>query len=96
MLEAITASYKSYLENTFQKNSGQMITLISKARDDLNKEVRALDAKYLEFRRKSTVLASDEAGRTFIAQRLEQSDQALNEAKKKAINLRMQLRSGAS
>ena len=34
MVEAITDSYKQFLEETFQKNSSTAIALISKARDD--------------------------------------------------------------
>ena len=39
MIEAITDCYKQFIEETFQKNSSTAISLISKARDDLNKEL---------------------------------------------------------
>ena len=80
MLEAITRSYKNYLENTFQKNSNQVVALITKAKEDMSKELQKRDAEYLEFRRKSSVLASNEMGRTFIAQRLEQAGRASRNA----------------
>jgi len=51
LVEALVASYQQFLGATFQKNSGTVITLISKARDDLSKELKELEDQYLEFRR---------------------------------------------
>jgi capsular exopolysaccharide synthesis family protein len=93
-LEAITASYKNYLENTFQKSSNQVVALITKAKEDLSRELQKRDAEYLEFRRKTSVLASNEMGRTFIAQRLEQADRAQAAARERSLNLSMQLELG--
>ena len=78
----------------FQKNSSQIITLIAKARDDLSRDLRALEARYLEFRRKTDVLAANETGRSFMSQRLEHSDRAVIEARNKALQLRLQLELG--
>ena len=55
-IEAITDSYKQFIEETFQKNSSTAISIISKARDDLSQELGELEAKYLELRRKTPAL----------------------------------------
>jgi capsular exopolysaccharide synthesis family protein len=94
MLEAITASYKDFLDSTLQNNTKGVIQLIENARSQLKDELQARENEYREFRKKSMVLAANETGRTFLAQRLEQSDRALNEAHQRALNLRMQLELG--
>ena len=75
MLEAITASYKDFLDKTLQNNSKGIIVLIENARSQLKDELQKKEAEYREFRKKSMILAANETGRTFLAQRLEQSDQ---------------------
>ena len=71
MLEAITNSYRKFLEGTCQKNSNEVITLIVKARDDLSKELTELEAKYLALRQNARILTVSESGRSFAAHRLE-------------------------
>src|SRR5512135_984405 len=58
--EAITDSYKQFIEETFQKNSSTAIAIISKARDDSSRELGELEAKYLELRRKNPALITGE------------------------------------
>jgi capsular exopolysaccharide synthesis family protein len=94
MLQAITASYKDFLDSTLQHNTKGIIDLIEKARSQLKDELQKKEEEYREFRKKSMVLAANETGRTFLAQRLEQSDKALNEAHQKALNLTNQLELG--
>src|SRR5205085_12132735 len=94
MLEAITASYKNFLDSTLQNNTKGVIELIEKARSQLKDELEKKEEEYKEFRKKSMVLAANETGRTFLGVRLEQSDRALNEAREKALNLNMQLQLG--
>jgi polysaccharide biosynthesis transport protein len=93
-IEAITDSYEQFLEETFQKNSSTAITLISKARDDLSRELGELEAKYLELRRKTPALITGEERRSFLADRLASWDRAANEAMVKAVQLKAQLELG--
>ena len=93
-IEAITDSYKKFIEETFQKNSSTAISIISKARDDLSQEVGELEAKYLELRRKSPALTTVTGRRSFLADRLANWDRAANEAMVKAVQLKSQLELG--
>ena len=93
LVEALVASYQKFLGDTFQKNSGTVITLIGKARDDLSKELKELEDQYLEFRRTNAnvIVGQGQEGRSFWASRLSRWDQAANEAMVKAVQLKSQL-----
>src|SRR5512135_1181341 len=92
--EAITDSYKQFIEETFQKNSSTAIAIISKARDDSSRELGELEAKYLELRRKNPALITGEQRHSFLADRLASWDKAANEAMVKAVQLKAQLELG--
>ncbi len=96
LVAALVASYQQFLGATFQKNSGLVITLISKARDDLSKELKELEDQYLEFRRTNSnvIVSQGQEGRSFWASRLSRWDQAANEAMVKAVQLKTQLEVG--
>ena len=93
-IEAITDSYKQFIEEAFQKNSSTAIAIISKARDDSSRELGELEAKYLELRRKTPALITGEERRSFLADRLASWDRAANEAMVKAVQLKAQLELG--
>ena len=91
-IEAIIDSYNQFLEETFQKNSSTAIVLLSKARDDLDKELGGLEAKYLELRRKTPALITGEEGRSsLLTNRLANWDREASVAMVKAIQLKAQL-----
>src|SRR5512135_1208829 len=92
--EAITDSYKQFIEEAFQKNSSTAISIISKARDDSSRELGELEAKYLELRRKTPALVTGEQRHSFLADRLASWDRAANEAMVKAVQLKAQLELG--
>src|SRR5512135_3757234 len=94
MIEAITDSYKQFIEEAFQKNSSTAISIISKARDDSSRELGELEAKYLELRRKTPALITGEQRHSFLADRLASWDKAANEAMVKAVQLKAQLELG--
>ena len=98
LVAALVASYQQFLGDTFQKNSGTVITLISKARDDLSKELKELEDQYLEFRRTNAnvIVGQGQEGRSFWASRLSRWDQAANEAMVKAVQLKRSSRWAAS
>jgi polysaccharide biosynthesis transport protein len=91
-IEAIIDSYKQFLEETFQKNSSTVISLISRARDDLDKELGELEAKYLELRRKTPGLITGKEGHSSLpANRLANWDREVSVAMVKAVQLEAQL-----
>ena len=93
-IEAITDSYKQFIEEAFQKNSSTAIAIISKARDDSSRELGELEAKYLELRRKTPALITGGERHSFLANRLANWDRAANEAMVKAVQLKAKLELG--
>jgi capsular exopolysaccharide synthesis family protein len=93
VVRAVAASYKSFLEDVSQKNNSEVVLLMTRAHDDLGKELEELERKYLEFRRQSPLLA-DSAGRPLINRRIDEWDHAASEARIKALQLKAQLELG--
>ena len=91
MVEALLDSYRTFLAETYQKNGGEVVVLITRARDELSRELEGLEKKYVEFYRDRPLLAKDDAGRSLIARRLDQWDRASNEVTVRAVQLRGQL-----
>ncbi|HEX8201039.1 MAG TPA: Wzz/FepE/Etk N-terminal domain-containing protein, partial [Isosphaeraceae bacterium] len=94
MLQAVTLSYQHFLEQSYQRNNAEVITLVSKAKDELRKELVDLEGEYLEFQRDNPNLIADEKGRSFVARRLDQWDLEANEAQVKEVKLRAMLELG--
>ena len=90
MIEAIIDGYEEVLEETFH-NSNSVIAMISKARDELDKELRDLEEKYRELRSNNPSPISGVEGRSFLASRLARWDQAANEAMIKSVQIKSQL-----
>jgi capsular exopolysaccharide synthesis family protein len=93
VVRAVAASYKSFLEEVSQKNNSEVVLLMTRAHDDLGKELEELERKYLEFRQQSPLLA-DGAGRPLINRRLDEWDHEASEARIKALQLKAQLELG--
>lgn len=96
LVEAIVESYEKFLEDKYQKNNGEMVRLISAARDNLSKELAEMEVKYLAFRKDHPMSTVDDTGRSFMSRRLDQWDRARNEAMVKEVQLKMQLELGRS
>jgi capsular exopolysaccharide synthesis family protein len=94
VLDAVIESYKLFLKSNFQKNSSDVISLITKARNELNLELKSLEQAYLEYRQKNPAYSADSTGHTFVARRLDQWDQALNQFSARALQLQSQLELG--
>ncbi|MDR3635937.1 MAG: polysaccharide biosynthesis tyrosine autokinase [Isosphaeraceae bacterium] len=93
-VKALVASYKTFLEDAYQKNNSEVIQLMTRARDDLGKELKDLEQAYLEFRQASPLLLADATGRPLIKRRVDDWDRAANEAMVKAVQLKTQLELG--
>jgi len=91
IVDAIVASYKKFLEDNYQKNTTDVLTLIAKVRDQLNEELEDLEQKYLEFHRQHPTFAVGANGRSLLVRRLEQWDAAANESMMRAVKLQAQL-----
>jgi polysaccharide biosynthesis transport protein len=94
MVTALTDSYKEFLDETFQKNSGEVVSLISKARDELSRDLSNLERSYVEFQKSHPVLVTDGSGRTLPVRRLDEWDQASSQAMIRSIQIRAQLEMG--
>ena len=93
-VKALVASYKTFLEDAYQKNNSEVIQLMTRARDDMGKELKDLEQAYLEFRQASPLLMSDATGRPLIKRRVDEWDHAANGAMVKAVQLKAQLELG--
>jgi succinoglycan biosynthesis transport protein ExoP len=94
MLKAVTESYRICLEDMYQKKSNETISLISKVKENLSQELKDMEAKYLEYRRKAPYVVGDESGRSLMAQRLERSSLALKGTEDNCRRLKFQLKLG--
>jgi capsular exopolysaccharide synthesis family protein len=93
-LAAITESYEEFLEDKYQKNNSEVVTLISSARDSLKKEIEGLERGYLEFRQTHPISTTDESGRSFMSRRVDQWDRLSNDAMVREVQLKSQLELG--
>jgi capsular exopolysaccharide synthesis family protein len=94
LMECLVQSYKDFLRRNYQKNTNEVIGLIVKARDELNDDLKSLEKEYLEYKLKNPAYSADDKGRTFIARRLDQWDQAMNQVLAQSLRLRSQLELG--
>ena len=94
MVRAVVDSYGEFLRSENWENSNGAITMIIKARNELNEELKQLEREYLEFHRKNPAYATDERGRTLIARRLEQWDQVANQVQLRSLQFQSQLELG--
>jgi len=93
MVEAITTSYKEFLDEKYPRGS-EVVALIKKARGELERDLAQAEKEYLDFRRKNPMLVTDEKGRSFMTNRLERWDKAMNEAQVREVQIRAQLELG--
>jgi len=91
LMEGVISSYDQFLKENFQKDTRDVITLIVRARDELSKEVKELEQKYLEFRKQNPALTGSSEGRSFFSRRLEQWDQAAGLALSRGLQLKTQM-----
>ncbi|MHB1559940.1 MAG: polysaccharide biosynthesis tyrosine autokinase, partial [Isosphaeraceae bacterium] len=94
ILDEVIESYKLFLKSHYQKNSSDVIGLITKARNELNEELKSLERAYLEYRQKNPAYSADSDGHTFVARRLDQWDRALNQFSARSVQLQSQLELG--
>jgi capsular exopolysaccharide synthesis family protein len=94
VLDGVIESYKLFLKSNYQKSSSDVVGLITKARDELNSELKSLEQAYLEYRQKNPAYSADSNGHSFVARRLDQWDQILNQFSARAVQLQSQLELG--
>lgn len=91
LIRSLISSYDMFLKENYQKDAKEVITLFVKARDDLSKELKDLEQSYLEFRKQNPGLSGTSEGRTYLAHRVEQWDEAVGLATARALQFRAQL-----
>ena len=94
VVDGLIESYKLFLKSNYQKNSSDVIDLITKARNELNDELKSLEQAYLEYRQKNPAYSADSNGHTFVSRRLDQWDQILNAFSARSLQLQSQLELG--
>lgn len=94
IVDGVVKSYNDFLRNNYQKNTNAVIELISKARDELSRELTALNRQYVDYRQTHPAFSADKEGRTFIARRLDQWDQQMNSVLAQSLRLKSQLELG--
>lgn len=91
MIKAIVTSYKKLLEANYQKNNQEVITLVSRARDELKSELDILQEEYQKFRKDNPGLTIGANGQTLTMKKLEQWSQGINNTTDLMIQLKTQL-----
>ena len=91
VVDSVIKSYDLFLQENYQKNSNEVLGLITKARDELSADLKRLEKEYLEYRQKNTANPSGGEGKSFIARRLDQWDQAISQAMLRSLQLKSQL-----
>ncbi len=93
-VDGIIRSYEQFLEEKSKDGNHQVIALVSKARDELGRQLGQLEAKYLEFQQSHPhllELVNDGAGHPILGSRLQELERAANESALKALKLKSQL-----
>ena len=94
VVKAVAESYQFFLEEVYARNNGDIVVLMTRARDDLNSELKDLERKYFEFRQNAPQLTGDGAGRSVVHHRIDEWDKASREVMVKAVQLKAQLELG--
>ncbi len=94
VVDAVIKSYDRFLQENYQKNSNEVLSLITRARDELSADLKKLEKEYFEYRQKGASHPAGGDGKTFITRRLDQWDQAINQASLRLLNLKTQLELG--
>jgi len=94
VVDSVIKSYDLFLQENYQKNSNEVLGLITKARDELSADLERLEKEYLEYRKKNTANPPGGEGKPFIARRLDQWDLAINQAMLRSLELKSQLELG--
>lgn len=94
VIAAVIENYEVFLKNNYQKNSSDTIKLFTKARDELSLEVTRMEQEYLEYRQRNPSYTTDEKGRSSLSRRIDQWEQAANQAMVRSLQLQSQLELG--
>lgn len=95
VVEAVVDSYTKFLEDNYQKNTNDVIQLITQVRDELSGDLKEMERKYLEFRKQHPSLSVSEDGRLLLSRRVDQWDTEANKAMLRSAHLQSQLELGA-
>lgn len=91
MVNAIVRSYKKLLESNYQQTNQEVISLIRKARDEIERDLIAQEKAYYDFKEKNPGFGDTENRRMIMARGLEQWNQRINNTTDAIIRLQSQL-----
>jgi len=94
MVKSLILSYEEFLHKHFEGSNSKIVSLITKARDDLSRELEGLEKKYIAFLQSCSLPLDDESGHALAHSQLVELDRAANEATTKALRLKSQLELG--
>lgn len=94
MVNALIVSYEEFVKEHFQGTNSKLVSLISKARDELGRELEGLEKKYVEYLQSSPIAIDDESGQTLALGRMGELVRESGEARVKALRLKSQLELG--
>lgn len=94
VVRAVAESYRDFLEEVYTQSNGDVIVLMSRAQKDLNRELKELEQKYVEFRQKTPYLTGNNEGRPLVQLRIDEWDKAAREAMVRGVQLKSQLELG--
>ncbi|HEY7309646.1 MAG TPA: polysaccharide biosynthesis tyrosine autokinase [Gemmataceae bacterium] len=90
MLEAITASYRKFLTEHYERDT-HLVTVLDKARSEMSGELAQAERKYAEFRQKHPLVSTDKEGHSLLLARLGRWDGARNQLHLREVQLQGQL-----
>jgi len=91
VVDAVIDAYKRFLELTFEKKTTDVVTLISKARDELSIELEKLTKDHIEFLQKHPQMMTDLEGRSIIVKRLGEWDRGIQASKNRIFQYNTQI-----
>jgi len=91
VVEAVIDAYRRFLDRTFEKKSTDVVTLISKARDELIIEQDKLEKEYIEFLQRNKHLIFNSDGTNTLQTRLAEWDRGIRSAKAQIFQFNTQI-----
>jgi len=94
VVKAVAESYQFFLEKIYARNNADIVMMMTRAKDELIRDLKDLDKKYLEFRQSAPQLTGEGSGRSVVHHRIDEWDKASRDIMVKAVQLKTQLQLG--
>jgi len=91
VIDAVIASYETFLEDNYQENNDKTVEKFIHARNGLSTEIAEMESKYLEYREKNPSYTTGEDGRPPARRRLAQLEGEANQVRLQKFRLELEL-----